>query len=92
MTQFDRDMKEVGNLLKRYRHNRGISQASVARQIEVSLGYIAQIENANKIPSLGVLHRLCGFYGVPLSDVFAMAEEMADRTMRELMAVPSIKL
>lgn len=43
------------------------SQAWIARQIGVSRPYVSSLYNANKLPSLGTVKKVCDVFGVPVS-------------------------
>ena len=56
--------KQLGQNLKRIRTKKGISQGDIARELEVSRGYISTIENGKTNPTLSTIARISKALGV----------------------------
>jgi transcriptional regulator with XRE-family HTH domain len=50
--------KQLGQNLKRIRTEKGISQGDIARELDVSRGYISTIENGKTNPTLSTIARI----------------------------------
>ena len=56
--------KQLGQNLKRIRTQKGISQGDIARELDVSRGYISTIENGKTNPTLSTIARIAKALGV----------------------------
>ena len=54
----------LGQNLKRIRTKKGISQGDIARELEVSRGFISTIENGKTNPTLATIAKLARAVGV----------------------------
>jgi transcriptional regulator with XRE-family HTH domain len=52
------ESEKLGKNLKRIRTKKGISQGGIARSLEVSRGFISNIENGKTNPTLATIARL----------------------------------
>ncbi|MEL1134505.1 helix-turn-helix transcriptional regulator [Desulfitobacterium sp. THU1] len=50
--------REIGNNLRRYRQLRGYTQEKLAEELLVSVGYISQLENGLKTPSVSMIAKI----------------------------------
>jgi transcriptional regulator with XRE-family HTH domain len=64
----------AGPRLRALRLNRGESLASVARVIDVSVGFLSNLERSQSGASVAVLHKLARYYGLNIHDLFSPAE------------------
>ena len=62
--------RKLGVTLKRFREDRGMTQAELAKKAKVHRIYIAQIEARTKIPSIPALERIAKVLRVKLKDLF----------------------
>ncbi|MBB6350059.1 helix-turn-helix domain-containing protein [Nonomuraea muscovyensis] len=60
--------RPVGELLREWRHRRGISQLDLAVQAEVSARHVSFVETGRTIPSSAMVLRLAEHLGVPLRE------------------------
>lgn len=60
---------KLGLNLKRIRTKKGISQGDIARELEVSRGFISTIENGKTNPTLATITRLAKALGVPTEEL-----------------------
>jgi transcriptional regulator with XRE-family HTH domain len=72
----------LGPTLRTMRMERNKSLAEVAEAVEVSAGYLSNVERAQNEPSLSVLHRLAQYYGLDLSDLFGAIKGMTTPLVR----------
>lgn len=61
--------KKLGQNLKRIRTQKQMSQGDIARSLNVDRGYISNIENGKKNPTLSTLSRLAQALGVGVDDL-----------------------
>ena len=56
---------KLGQNMKRIRAKKKMSQGDISRALEVDRGYISNIENGKKNPTLATLQKLADALGVP---------------------------
>ena len=61
--------KKLGENLKRIRTKKKLSQGAIARILEVDKGYISNIENGKKNPTLATIERLANAIGVSVDEL-----------------------
>ncbi|MDN4161675.1 helix-turn-helix domain-containing protein [Nocardioides abyssi] len=61
--------RQLGDVLRERRMQRGMTLRQVSAEARVSLGYISEIERGQKEASSELLASLCSALDVPLSDV-----------------------
>ena len=54
----DKISEQLGKNMKRIRAKKGMSQGDIARALEVDRGYISNIENGKKNPTLATIQKL----------------------------------
>ena len=54
----DKISKQLGQNMKRIRAKKGMSQGDIARALEVDRGYISNIENGKKNPTIATIQKL----------------------------------
>lgn len=69
----------LGQVLRRLRRERSIPLADAARKVDVSTGYLSQIERDLALPSIQTLQRISDAFATPLSQLFEEAETPAPR-------------
>ena len=60
----------IGPHLRRLRLQRGESLAAVARAVDVSIGFLSNLERSQSSASVGIMHRLAQYYGLNILDFF----------------------
>lgn len=60
----------LGLNLKKIRTKKGISQGDIARELEVSRGFISTIENGKTNPTLATIAKLAKAVGVSVDELF----------------------
>jgi XRE family transcriptional regulator, regulator of sulfur utilization len=58
------EAKKLGENLKRIRMEKGISQGDIARSLDVSRGFVSNIENGKTNPTLATIAKLAQAIGV----------------------------
>lgn len=61
--------KQLGKNLKRIRTEKDISQGDIARELDVSRGYISTIENGKTNPTLSTIARIAKALGVTVDEL-----------------------
>lgn len=62
---------KLGQVVREFRKQRGLTQAQLGRAVGVTLSQISNIETGHTPPSLDTLVRIARTLRVPLSEVFA---------------------
>ncbi len=60
----DKISEQLGKNMKRIRAKKKMSQGDIARALEVDRGYISNIENGKKNPTLATIQKLANALGV----------------------------
>lgn len=68
----------IGDALKNIRKKAKITQLKMSKDIGISQTYLSQIENGERIPSIGVLEQISSFHGIPLGVMMWYSVESAD--------------
>jgi transcriptional regulator with XRE-family HTH domain len=61
--------KKLGQNMKRARAKKKLSQGALARLLEVDKGYISNIENGKKNPTLATIQRLAEALGISANEL-----------------------
>jgi transcriptional regulator with XRE-family HTH domain len=64
------EAKKLGENLKRIRTEKGISQSDIAKSLGVSRGFVSNIENGKRNPTLSTISRLAKAVDVPTEELF----------------------
>jgi len=65
----DKISEQFGNNLKRIRTIKKMSQGDIARALEVDRGYISNIENGKKNPTLATVAKIANALGVSADEL-----------------------
>jgi len=65
----DKISEQLGKNMKRTRAKKNMSQGDIARALEVDRGYISNIENGKKNPTLATIQRLANALGVSADEL-----------------------
>ena len=65
----DKISEQLGKNMKRIRTKKNMSQGDIARALEVDRGYISNIENGKKNPTLATIQRLANALGVSADEL-----------------------
>lgn len=66
---------EIGRTLKMLRSIYGYSGKELSELIEISPGYLSELENNKKQPSINILEKYSELFGLKLSTLILLAEE-----------------
>lgn len=66
----DTALKDIGETFRRVRQLAGMTLDVVAKQADVTKGYLSKIESGRATPSIAVISKLADVYGLTLSDIF----------------------
>ena len=66
--------RATGKHLRALRLEKGKSLAEVAEAVEISVGFLSNLERSQTGVSLGIMHRLANYYGTSLSEFFYQAD------------------
>jgi transcriptional regulator with XRE-family HTH domain len=69
--ELDRLKTSIGLRLKELRTARGMSVRTLAKKVELTSGFISQVENGRQMPSIATLVRLCAALDIDVGDMFA---------------------
>ena len=67
-------VRTTGNHLRALRLERGQSLAQVAAAVDISTGFLSNLERSQTGVSLGIMHRLAQHYGTTLSEFFYQSD------------------
>lgn len=63
------EAKKLGDNLKRIRTEKGFSQTDIAKSLGVSRGFVSNIENGKRNPTLSTITRLASAVGVTTDEL-----------------------
>lgn len=63
------EAKKLGDNLKRIRTEKGLSQTDIAKSLGVSRGFVSNIENGKRNPTLSTITRLANAVGVTADEL-----------------------
>jgi transcriptional regulator with XRE-family HTH domain len=76
----DEIVARFGERLREVRLSRGMSQAELARQAEVTTNYISRLEGGGAAPGIDLVARLAGSLGIPMSELLPATPGSDDLT------------
>lgn len=68
----------IGDVLKRTRVIYGYKASEMSSELGISASYLSEIENNKKHPSLELLQKYADIYGIRLSSLILLSENMED--------------
>ena len=68
----------IGDVLKRTRAIYGYKATEMSSQLGISVSYLSEIENNKKQPSLALLEKYANIYGIRLSSLILLSENIED--------------
>ena len=71
-------MARFGQRLRELRLARGMSQAELARQAEVTTNYVSRLEGGGAAPGIDLVARLALALGVPVADLLPTTPALDD--------------
>src|SRR4051794_2809464 len=79
--QYDAIVARFGERLRELRLSRGMSQAELARQAEVTTNYISRLEGGGAAPGIDLAARLALALGVPVAELLPTTPGPDDLTV-----------
>lgn len=77
MGNMDKGWAELGEVIRRHRKAKQLTQEQLAELADSHWTYISEIENGHRNPGIDVLRRIARGLELPLSRLIAEAEEVA---------------
>ncbi len=62
--------KRIARKISAFRRKRGLTSEQLAYENQISKGYLSEIENGKKLPSLTVLEKIAKALGVDIKELF----------------------
>ena len=87
MTKGSKD-KSVAKRIKELREHRGLNQAQLAAQSEITPAAISQIESGNRMPSTPLLRRIAPVLGTSIDYLLGATDDVK---MQDLLADESVQ-
>lgn len=66
----DKLAKRIGKRISEIRRKRGMTSEKLAYENEISKGYMSDIENGKKLPSIKMLNQIADALGVDIKELF----------------------
>lgn len=66
----DKLAKRIGRRISDIRRKRGMTSEKLAYENDISKGYMSDIENGKKLPSLRMLNQIAGALDVDIKELF----------------------
>jgi transcriptional regulator with XRE-family HTH domain len=81
----ERPRVKIGQLIRSYRGDRGLSQGDIERRTGLLRCYLSRVENGHTVPSLETLARIAEAMEINLADFFPGADSVQDRETRKVL-------
>lgn len=65
------EVKKIGLKIKKLRKQFNKTSTELAKEVQISQPYLSQIENGHQAVPLDVLIKICGVFGITLSEFFS---------------------
>lgn len=62
--------KKIGKKISEYRRRRGLTSERLAYENGISKGYLSDVENGKRLPSLKLLEKIAKALNIELRDLF----------------------
>ena len=69
----------IGEVIRRYRNDRGLSQGDIERRTGLLRCYLSRVENGHTVPSLETLAKIAEAMEITLADFFPVGDMHRDR-------------
>lgn len=85
------NIQVIGERIKFYRKERGLTQKELERDLGVAPRYISNIEQGNRGPSIDMQVKICQYFGISMADLLPLEKPAEltpkDRMIGEIVAV-----
>lgn len=68
--------EQLGKAIIELRGKKQVSQETMAYEAGIGRRYMSDLENGKRNPSLDVIERVARYFGISLSELFAIAEKI----------------
>ena len=75
----------IGEVIKSYRADRGLSQVDIERRTGLLRCYLSRVENGHTVPSLETLAKIAEAMEISLADFFPGSDTPGDRETRKML-------
>ncbi len=75
----------IGEVIRSYRGQRGLSQGDIERRTGLLRCYLSRVENGHTVPSLETLAKIAEAMDISLADFFPGAETTRDRDTQKML-------
>ena len=75
----------IGEVIKTYRSQRGLSQGDIERRTGLLRCYLSRVENGHTVPSLETLAKIAEAMDISLADFFPGTETPRDRETQKML-------
>jgi len=75
----------IGEVIKSYRSDRGLSQGDIERRTGLLRCYLSRVENGHTVPSLETLAKIAEAMEISLADFFPGSDTPQDRETRKML-------
>ena len=75
----------IGEVIKSYRADRGLSQGDIERRTGLLRCYLSRVENGHTVPSLGTLAKIAEAMDISLADFFPGTETPRDKETQKML-------
>ena len=75
----------IGEVIKTYRSQRGLSQGDIERRTGLLRCYLSRVENGHTVPSLGTLAKIAEAMEISLADFFPGTETPRDKETQKML-------
>lgn len=72
----------INRALRLLRTYHDLTQAALAKRLEISGSYLSEIESGTKQPSLEILDKYAAIFKIPVSSILLFSEHLADGKAR----------
>ena len=76
------DNKSTGKALRLLRVYHDLKTCELAKQIDISQGYLSEMERGNKIPSLESIEKYANFFNINPSAILLFSEKLETDTIK----------
>jgi transcriptional regulator with XRE-family HTH domain len=75
----------IGEVIRSYRNDRGLSQGDIERRTGLLRCYLSRVENGHTVPSLETLAKIAEAMEISLADFFPGADTPQDRETKKML-------
>lgn len=75
----------IGNVIRSYRAERGLSQGDIERRTGLLRCYLSRVENGHTVPSLETLAKIAEALDITLADFFPGSETPSERDAQKML-------